>query len=63
MAPTTETKCQYQQLGQSGLRVSVPILGCLSFGDPGFLPWALPEDKVSGWRGKQPMETRAMGAD
>ncbi|EJT79115.1 hypothetical protein GGTG_04204 [Gaeumannomyces tritici R3-111a-1] len=46
MAPTTETKCQYRQLGRSGLRVSVPILGCLGFGDPGFLPWALPEDKA-----------------
>jgi aryl-alcohol dehydrogenase-like predicted oxidoreductase len=29
-----ELKAIYRQLGKSGLRVSVPILGCMSFGDP-----------------------------
>ena len=28
-----ETKAEYRQLGKSGLRVSVPILGAMSFGD------------------------------
>lgn len=40
------TKVQYRQLGKSGLRVSVPILGCMGFGDPQALPWALGEDEV-----------------
>ncbi|PKS07898.1 hypothetical protein jhhlp_006506 [Lomentospora prolificans] len=39
-----ETKVKYRQLGKSGLRVSVPIFGCMSFGDSNVLPWALNED-------------------
>ncbi|TPX10298.1 uncharacterized protein E0L32_008703 [Thyridium curvatum] len=39
------TKCEYRNLGQSGLRVSVPILGCASFGDPRTLEWFLDEDQ------------------
>ncbi|KAJ7679120.1 NADP-dependent oxidoreductase domain-containing protein [Mycena polygramma] len=35
----------YRQVGKSGLRVSVPILGCMSFGSPKWNPWILPEDK------------------
>ncbi|KAF6832752.1 aldo/keto reductase [Colletotrichum plurivorum] len=38
------TKVEYRQLGKSGLRVSVPIFGCMSFGDPRTIPWALGED-------------------
>ncbi|RFU74501.1 alcohol dehydrogenase [Trichoderma arundinaceum] len=34
-----DTKVSYKQLGKSGLRVSVPILGCMSFGDSIFQPW------------------------
>lgn len=41
-----DTKVQYRQLGKSGLRVSVPVLGCMSFGDPQAIPWAIGEDKV-----------------
>lgn len=41
-----DTKAQYRQLGKSGLRVSVPILGCMGFGDPQAIPWALGEDKA-----------------
>ena len=28
------TKAEYRQLGKSGLRVSVPIFGAMSFGSP-----------------------------
>ena len=41
------TKCEYRQLGKSGLRVSVPILGCMTFGDKQAQSWALGEDEVS----------------
>ncbi|KAH0422788.1 aldo/keto reductase [Colletotrichum camelliae] len=41
------TKCEYRQLGRSGLRVSVPIFGCAGFGDPtGIRPWVLGEDEA-----------------
>ena len=40
------TKAEYKQLGKSGLRVSVPILGAMSFGDERWLPWVLGEEKV-----------------
>ncbi|KAK7047654.1 hypothetical protein VNI00_006422 [Paramarasmius palmivorus] len=36
---------QYTQLGSSGLKVSVPILGAMSFGSSEWLPWVLDEDK------------------
>lgn len=39
------TKTVYKQLGKSGLRVSVPILGAMSFGDPAWQPWILDEEK------------------
>ncbi|KAL6718664.1 hypothetical protein ACLMJK_002898 [Lecanora helva] len=38
-----DTKVEYKQLGTSGLRVSVPILGAMSFGDPGWMDWILGE--------------------
>ncbi|KAJ7133521.1 NADP-dependent oxidoreductase domain-containing protein [Mycena epipterygia] len=38
-------KVAYRQVGKSGLRVSVPILGGMSFGSPKWKPWVLPEDK------------------
>lgn len=41
------SKCEYRQLGKSGLRVSVPIFGCMSFGDPRTLPWAIGEEEAS----------------
>ncbi|KAF7524923.1 hypothetical protein G7054_g11283 [Neopestalotiopsis clavispora] len=40
------SKCEYRRLGKSGLRISVPILGCMSFGDPKSLPWSLPEEQA-----------------
>ncbi|KAF1986365.1 aldo-keto reductase [Aulographum hederae CBS 113979] len=39
-----ETKVSYTQLGKSGLRVSVPILGAMSFGDPQWAPWVLSDE-------------------
>ncbi|KAF9269137.1 Aldo/keto reductase [Marasmius fiardii PR-910] len=35
---------RYRQLGSSGLKVSVPILGTMSFGSPDWAPWVLPEE-------------------
>lgn len=40
------SKCEYRYLGKSGLRVSVPIFGCMSFGDPRTLNWAVGEDEA-----------------
>jgi hypothetical protein len=40
------TKVEYVRLGKSGLHVSVPILGAMSFGDPGWNSWVLDEEKV-----------------
>ena len=41
-----ETKAEYKRLGTSGLRVSVPILGAMSFGDKGWQPWVIEEDEA-----------------
>ncbi|KAL2149214.1 hypothetical protein VTH82DRAFT_8562 [Thermothelomyces myriococcoides] len=40
------TKVEYRRLGNSGLRVSVPIFGCMSFGDPRTLDWAIGEEEA-----------------
>ena len=40
------TKVEYRQLGNSGLRVSVPILGAMSLGDPSWHSWVLDEAKA-----------------
>lgn len=45
-ASVANSKCEYRYLGKSGLRVSVPIFGCMSFGDPRTLNWALGEDEA-----------------
>jgi len=34
---------QYVRLGQTGLKVSRLCLGCMTYGDPGWRPWILPE--------------------
>ena len=39
-----ETKVEYLRLGQSGLRVSFPILGGMSLGSSQWAPWVLDED-------------------
>ncbi|KAG4420921.1 hypothetical protein IFR04_005898 [Cadophora malorum] len=38
------TKVEYVQLGRSGLRVSSPILGGMSFGSKKWMPWNLEEE-------------------
>lgn len=38
------TKCEYRQLGKSGLRISLPIFGCMSIGDPEVMDWTIPEE-------------------
>ena len=40
------TKVEYVRLGKSGLKVSVPILGAMSIGDPKWGSWIIDEDKV-----------------
>jgi len=40
------TQVDYVQLGKSGLRVSVPILGAMSIGHPGWADWVIEEDKA-----------------
>lgn len=39
------TKAEYRQLGKSGLRISVPIVGAMSYGDPEWQSWVLDEEK------------------
>lgn len=47
MSISIETQCaEYKQLGKSGLRVSLPIFGCMSLGDSRWLPWIIDEDKA-----------------
>ncbi|KAG6831465.1 hypothetical protein H0H92_010374 [Tricholoma furcatifolium] len=43
MSTIAATKVQYRQLGRSGLRVSVPILGAMGFGTPKWFDWVLEE--------------------
>ena len=39
------TSVEYRNLGNSGLRVSYPILGGMSFGDSRWLDWVLNEEQ------------------
>jgi hypothetical protein len=46
---TSENKqpqVEYRRLGNSGLRVSVPILGAMSIGTDKWAPWVINEDEV-----------------
>src|SRR4051812_49340870 len=40
------TKVSYAQLGKSGLRVSVPILGAMSFGSKDWAPWVVDDEEA-----------------
>ncbi|KAJ5416309.1 hypothetical protein PENPOL_c019G08592 [Penicillium polonicum] len=42
----TETKVEYRRLGNSGLRVSVPIVGCMSIGNPEWANWVIGPEKA-----------------
>ena len=41
-----ETKPEYRRLGNTGLLVSVPILGAMSFGDKKWQEWVIEEDEA-----------------
>lgn len=41
-----ESKAEYRQLGKSGLRVSVPILGAMSIGTKEWQQWVIEEDEA-----------------
>ena len=41
-----ETKANYVRLGKSGLHVSVPILGAMSFGHKDWQPWVIEEGEA-----------------
>ncbi|KAK6529420.1 hypothetical protein TWF281_008596 [Arthrobotrys megalospora] len=45
-ASVEATKAHYKQLGNSGLRVSVPILGAMSIGSSKWQDWVIDEDKA-----------------
>ncbi len=40
------TKVDYRRVGVSGLRVSVPIIGCMSIGNPEWADWVIGADKA-----------------
>ncbi|KAI0328024.1 oxidoreductase [Cubamyces sp. BRFM 1775] len=40
-------KMEYVRLGNSGLKVSKIILGCMSYGDPGWQGWVLGEEEAT----------------
>ncbi|OAX30484.1 Aldo/keto reductase, partial [Rhizopogon vinicolor AM-OR11-026] len=41
---STTATVEYRTLGKAGLRVSVPILGAMSYGTPKWAPWVLEEE-------------------
>lgn len=41
-----DTKVEYVRVGSSGLRVSTPILGAMSFGSKQWMPWVLEEEAL-----------------
>lgn len=43
---TSQPPVEYRRLGTSGLRVSVPIVGAMSFGSDEWAPWVINEDKA-----------------
>jgi len=40
------SKAEYVQLGKSGLRVSIPIFGAMSFGSSQWAPWVIEEEEA-----------------
>lgn len=42
----TKQKVEYRRLGSSGLKISNPIVGAMSFGDPSWQPWVLNEEQT-----------------
>jgi hypothetical protein len=46
MSSPIHPKVEYRRVGKSGLRVSVPILGAMSFGTDKWWSWVKNEDEV-----------------
>ncbi|KAG6807542.1 hypothetical protein H0H92_007138 [Tricholoma furcatifolium] len=44
MSSPNAHKVQYRRLGKTGLRVSVPIVGAMSFGNTDWADWVVPEE-------------------
>lgn len=42
----SETKVDYKRVGNSGLQVSVPIVGCMSIGNPEWADWVIGPEKA-----------------
>jgi aryl-alcohol dehydrogenase-like predicted oxidoreductase len=40
------SKAEYRRLGNSGLHVSVPIVGCMSIGNPEWADWVIGADEA-----------------
>lgn len=40
------SKAEYRRLGNSGLHVSVPIVGCMSIGNPEWENWVIGADEA-----------------
>jgi aryl-alcohol dehydrogenase-like predicted oxidoreductase len=40
-----DSKAEYRQLGKSGLKLSVPILGAMSIGSSKWQPWVIEEEE------------------
>ncbi|KAJ7455285.1 aryl-alcohol dehydrogenase [Mycena galericulata] len=48
MSSATTPKMEYVRLGQSGLKISKIVLGCMSYGNPKWAgSWVLPEEEAS----------------
>ena len=39
------SKVEYVQLGKSGLRISMPLIGIMGLGSDGMAPWAVKEEE------------------
>ena len=40
------SKCEYKRLGKTGLKISLPIMGAMSFGNANWMPWVLDEEEA-----------------
>lgn len=58
-AALEQSKAEYVNLGKSGLRVSVPILGAMSFGSRETLPWVIEEDEVRFFPSRLQLKTHS----
>ena len=40
------SKCEYKRLGKTGLKISVPVMGAMSFGNSKWMPWVIDEEEA-----------------